>query len=160
MMNLIFPAIGTSLLIAATVWSGGKALQILRDVQAPALIQDEIIFHQDKEPESKPNQSKDSAQTTASYEVIVDRPLFAPTRKASSLEPIATTPIAELAPSIETIEPPEIQSLVPPDGMALSGVIGEETDLVALIMVNETQDLWLRVGDDTNGWFVTHIDPA
>lgn len=82
------------------------------------------------------------------YEAITDRPLFAPSRRPEMISEVV---------AIE--EPKQIEEILRPENLVLSGVLGGTPSRSAFISVGGLEGEWFRTNDEIEGWAITDIGP-
>lgn len=88
------------------------------------------------------------------YAAIIERPLFSPTRRP--LEPDQS--IQSL--SVAAPQPiPPANPVARPEGLVLSGVLGQDTDRSAFLTRPGGTGEWFRVNDAIDGWNIAEIGP-
>ncbi|WP_134643102.1 hypothetical protein [Pseudaestuariivita atlantica] len=88
---------------------------------------------------------------TGDYDAILERPLFAPTRR-----PVVIAALPEPEPDLTTqLAAPEAPAPV----IRLRGVIGATGGNRALVTVDGADGGWLTEGTEVSGWTVTGIGP-
>ena len=94
------------------------------------------------------------APDEAQFAAIAQRPLFSPRRRPPEHRPVAEPTVPE-APTPAPAPPPRLAK----DRYRLLGVVVDEEDPVALLMVRDHRGiLHLRIGDDLDGWEVVGIE--
>ena len=83
------------------------------------------------------------------YREIVERPLFAADRRPPEEAIEEDEPVGEEAQPVE--EPSD-----PPDAILLAIITGGDRNR-ALVKVNDSQLLWMSVGDDIDGWTLASL---
>lgn len=146
-MNRLFPLIGSFLLLASAGAVVAAAIANTRSFPdpSPATVERRLpggaSALSDTEIPSRPSDDV--------YQIILERPLFDPTRRpAIELPDAAPEPIPEPSAARQPDLPPDV---------VLYGVLGSSGHLRALVRFENTELAWIETGTSLGGWRVEEI---
>ena len=149
MIQRLAPLFGTGflaiVLASMIVWASDSIAE--RDV---------IITETEPRPPVEPTASEQptilaSTRPAVYYQAITDRPLFSPTRRPETTEPLdVPTNTKPLAAPDEAVPVPDFQ---------LKGTMVMGGQASALLSVDSAAPVWFEFGTDIAGWTLTQIGP-
>lgn len=151
MRRVLIPLFGTALLCALALLLGQQAVNVIRHEQTSPLPQATPAA-------ALPTSARASAQTAAVrrpdvfYSAIVDRPLFAPTRR-----PVVEDDVEDVAVEAVVEEVAQDIQTPPPDDAVLAGVMGNSDNKSAFIVLDGADGVWMKLGETVAGWTITEI---
>lgn len=150
MIGKLAPIVGSLCLIGFMTGAGLFASVRIRDALQDQGVTDIADISEVSEISERSAKQLPSPRPDVFYEAITTRPLFSPTRR-----PVQAVPDTVAAPKPIVAAPTPTLSEQPK--IALGGVLGSTNERQALILFDDRQAQWLRVGDDVDGWEIINI---
>ncbi len=148
-MTRMLPALGTALLVVSSSYLGTTALG---SVRAASSAREALTPPQTSvaPPGSAVNPDRPGEPPEELYQAILDRPLFAPSRRPMpvSAPPTPTTSLPTLEPVATLPEP----KTVSPPSLALKGIVGGRDRSVAFVEQAGAEPAWLAQGMMIEDW--------
>jgi hypothetical protein len=158
-MNKLNPALGTLILIALTGSAGYLAFSVAKPsftfIKLPEIGSEEVALEATAEaPDLVPDQRPEIY-----FAAILDRPLFAQSRRPQVLESASVQEAPVLIP--EPAPAPEPEAVILPEpNVALLGITAGGAQNSALISVEGAEPEWLEEGSNISGWRIEGIKPS
>jgi hypothetical protein len=149
MMRAFLPWVGTGLLIVSASGLGMAALQPMRSIDSPVI---RVVPDRPTGSLESDTLSLLPPRPAAYYLAIMERPLFAPSRRPAEQQALEVQPVAR-----QPEEPAEPQR--PRPSLRLLGMMSNGASTSALISVDGGEATWITQGEPVAEWALSAIGP-